>query len=327
MKTGIIKTAAVAVAFAVGASGTALAADESLKAGFFIGSPKSLFRITFDKFVAHLNADAGAGVKIGQLVGSEAVPSQQMPNALRSGVLDVVGAPPSYFSKFVPGAAGYSAPRVSFAKQRENGAWELVREEFAQRANAHLLAQYGEGVRFHIFTQKPIRSIADFKDVKLRTSNTYQAFFEALGAKPLQMSRSEIFTALERGVVEGFGNLNSEVKALGWGEVIKYRVDPSFYDTTVFVGVNLDKWKSLNAQQQAALTSAGMHLETTLNKELAEADVAAGKELAAAGAFEIVTLPEDEAKRYVDMAYDAIWATVEKRSPEFGGKARKLLMP
>jgi hypothetical protein len=36
-------------------------------------------------------------------------------------------------------------------------------------------------------------------------------------------------------------------------------------------------------------------------------------------------LPAAEAKKYEAMAYKAMWDTVEKRAPEFGGKARKLL--
>lgn len=321
-RTLIVATAAVAL---VAGTTAAQAEATKLKAGFFIGSKKSLFRQAFDKFVDQVNAECKGQVQIPQVVSREAVPSRQMPNALKRGVLDIVGAPPSYFNGLVPGAAGYSAPRVDGKTQRENGAFKLADDALQKRANAHLLAQYGFGVRFHIFTSKPIKTIADFKGMKLRTSNTYRAFFTALGAQPISMSRREIFTAMERGVISGFANLNSEVKALGWGEVVKYRIDPSFYDTIVWIAINKATWAKLSNAQQACLSKVGLWQETNVNDWLAKEDVAQGQQQAKAGAFAIVKLPEADAKKYEAMAYKAMWDTVVKRAPDFGAKARKLL--
>lgn len=303
----------------------ASAAEAQLKAGFFIGSTKSLFRQAFDTFVERFNAEGKGLATITQVVSTEAVPSRQIPNALKGGVLQVAGAPPSYFSGLVPGAEGFSAAKASAAEQRENGAFALIDDALRERANAHLIAQYGYGVRFHIFTSTPIRTLDDFKGLKLRTSNTYKAFFDALGAQPIQMSRGEIFTAMERGVVQGFANLNSEVAALGWGEVVKYRVDPSFYDTVVFVAVNLDQWKKLSKAQQDFVDSMGRVLETEINADIASRDVAIGDKLAN-GTFEVVKLPDADSRRYVDLAYESMWDTVEQRAPERGKQLRKLLM-
>lgn len=322
LKTLIAATATTAL---IAGASAAQAEEMKLKAGFFIASQKSLFRQAFDKFVERVNAECKGQVQITQVMSREAVPSRQIPNALKRGVIDIGGAPPSYFNGLVPGAAGFSAPRVDAKTQRDNGAYKLADDAMRARGNAHLLAQYGFGVRFHIFTSKPIKSLADFKGMRLRTSNTYQAFFTALGAQPISMSRREIFTAMERGVVSGFANLNSEVKALGWGEVVKYRIDPSFYDTIVWIAINQDTWKKMSATQQACMTKAGLWQETSVNEWIAKEDVVQGQQQAKAGAFEIVKLPEAEGKKYEEMAYKAMWDTIEKRAPEFGGKARKLL--
>ncbi len=321
-RTLIVATTATAL---IAVTGAAHAEEMKLKAGFFIGSKKSLFRQAFDRFVDKVNSECKGQVQIPQVVSREAVPSRQMPNALKRGVLDIVGAPPSYFNGLVPGAAGYSAPRIDAKTQRENGAFKLADETLQKRGNAHLLAQYGFGVRFHIFTSKPVKSIADLKGMKLRTSNTYRAFFTALGAQPISMSRREIFTAMERGVITGFANLNSEVKALGWGEVVKYRIDPSFYDTIVWIAINQDTWKKMTPAQQACVSKVGLWQETNVNDWLAKEDVSQGNEQAKAGVFKVVNLPEADAKKYDAMAYKAMWDTVQKRAPEFGAKARKLL--
>ena len=65
---------------------------------------------------------------------------------------------------------------------------------------------------FHIFSNKPIESVDDLKGMRVRTTNTYRAFLEAAGSIPVSTSRGEIYTSLERGVVDAYINIPSEVK-------------------------------------------------------------------------------------------------------------------
>lgn len=321
----VAKTAlAASVAAGLAVCGPVLA-QTPLKTVFFISSDKSIFKAAFSEWVKKLNAEGKGLVRIDDVVGPESIPERQMSNALKNGLVDIVGAPPSYFSNLVRGAEGLSAANVTPAEQRKNGAYELVNEAFMSRANAYYLAQYGDKSSFHIFTTVPIKSIQDFKGMKLRTSNTYKAFFDALGAQPLQMSRGEIFTALERGVVQGYANLASEVVATGWQSVSKYRVDPHFYWPTIVVAVNLTTWKKLNPEQQAFLKKTGLYLEDVISNNLGqlERDAAAGLEK---GGMQVSTLAPDDAKKFVDLAYSSTWASIEKQDPELGSKLRKLVL-
>lgn len=322
---GTIVRAVASVVIALGAAPVANAAELNPKTAFFIPTDKSLFRATFNQFVAKVNELGTGQIGIPKILSRESVPARQMPNAVKTGVIDILGAPPGYWERLIPGSSGLSAPLKSLEEQRANGAWQLAQEEFAKKGGVHLLAQYGFGVRFHLFTSTPIRTLAEFKDVKIRVSPTTQAFVEAIGAQPIVMGRKEIFTGMERGVVQGFSNLNSEVRALGWGEIVKYRIDPSFYDTIVFVAVHKGTWDKLSDAQRKVLNDAGRHLETTLARQLARQDVDIGDQQAKSGVFSIIELPADEAKRYVDLAYKGTWDTVVKRSPDFGGKLRKLI--
>ncbi len=119
----------------------------------------------------------------------------------------------------------------------------------------HLLSMYGGDIVFHIYSNEEIQSLADFKGLKMRTSNTYKAFFDALGARTLNMPRREIFTAMECGAVDAYANLDSEVMSQGWFEVSKYKLVPGFFHPIIIVGVNMQKWQSLNAHQQEVLTA------------------------------------------------------------------------
>jgi len=302
-----------------------LAAEVNLKAGYFISNKKSLTRQAFDHFVAKVNADGKGLVQIPQVVGKEAIPSRQLGNAVKSGLLDLAGTPPAYMANLVKLAIGFTPTTKTSKVMRANGAWDIFKGLFAKQANMHLLSMYGGDIDFHIYSNKPIRSLADFKGMKLRTSNTYKAFFDALGARTLNMPRREIFTAMERGAVDAYANLDSEVASQGWFEVSKYKLDPGFYHPIIIVGVNIDKWKSLNTKQQAVLTKAGLYLENELSADLGRKDRAIGKQLVTKMGMTLLTLPDADAKKFLDLAYTAQWDVVEKRDPVIGAKLRALI--
>ena len=313
----------VGVALALSCA-TVSAAELDLKAGYFISNKKSLTRQAFDQFVDKVNHDGKGLVRIGQVVGKDAIPSRQMGNAVKSGLLDLCGTPPAYMANLVKLATGFTPTTKPAPEMRKNGAWDIFQDLFAKHANMRLLSMYGGDIEFHIYSNKEIKSLADFKGMKLRTSNTYKAFFDALGAHALQMPRREIFTAMERGVVDAFANLDSEVITQGWNEVSKYKIDPGFYHPIIIVGINLDKWKGMTAKQQSVLTKAGLYLENDLSADLGRKDREMGQQLLTKG-MQLLTLPKADAKKFLDLAYTAQWDVVEKRDPVIGKKLRALI--
>lgn len=83
----------------------------------------------------------------------------------------------------------------------------------------HLLASYGDGIRFHIFTSKPVAKVEDLKAMKLRTTPNYTPFFQALGVSLVNTAPGEVQQALERGVVDGYGWPLIGIFDLGWGHL------------------------------------------------------------------------------------------------------------
>jgi len=307
------------------AYGAVSAGELNLKAGYFISNKKSLTRQAFDQFAAKVNADGKGLVRIGQIVGKESIPSRQLGNAVKSGLLDIAGTPPAYMANLVKLATGFTPTTKTSKVMRANGAWDIFKGLFAKQANMHLLSMYGGDIVFHIYSNKEIKTLADFKGMKLRTSNTYKAFFDALGAHTLNMPRREIFTAMERGAVDGFANLDSEVATQGWHEVSKYRLEPGFYHPIIIVGVNLKKWKAMNSAQQGVLTKAGLYLENELSAELGRKDRAMGNELVTTKGMKRNILSAADSKKFLSLAYTAQWDVVEKRDPVVGKKLRALI--
>jgi TRAP-type C4-dicarboxylate transport system substrate-binding protein len=316
---------AIAVLLIV-AAGPASSAEPTLKLYYFSTSRGvGIGHATLD-FIKRVNEKGKGLVQIASpLVDPASIPARQAGNAVKNGIVDMVVAPPGYFAGLAPGVEGMTSNNVTPAEQRKNGAYELINAYFEKHANVHYLGQLGYGTKFHIFTTVPVRTLADFKGMRLRSSRTYKAFFAALGAQPVLISRGETFTAIQRGVVKGYGNLIVEIKQAGWAGVTKYRIDPGFYDALVVLLINKKTWDSLDAKQKAVLSEAAVWLEQVRNNGVDQDTEAQAKELKAGG-MQVIMLPPDQAKTFVDLANTATWKSVVKEAPEFGPALKKLIL-
>ncbi len=97
---------------------------------------------------------------------------------------------------------------------------------------------------------KPVRKMEDLKGLKIRSHGTNAKVVEALGGTPVAMPMPEIYTALQRGVVDG--SLYPLETNKGWkmAEVVKYCTlnYANAYTTSFYVVMNLDKWNSLSPE-------------------------------------------------------------------------------
>lgn len=312
----LVAVGAMAIAVPAGAS------EAQLKLLRF-ASEDTPYTQTIAKMVDYLNLEGKGLVHIEKVVGPEAVPVNQMGTALKKGIVDIVIAPPSYVSNLQPGIQGLSAMRNSPQAQRKNGTYHLVNQTIAKSLNAIMVGQLGWGTSFNIFLREPISSIEGFTGKRIRTTNTYRRFIEALGAEPFRASRSEIYTAMERGVIAGFVNQKMEVLSAGWSKVAKYVVEPPFYNGMAVVLMNLDTWHKLSDKQRDFMTKVGNVLETKITVWMADKNKEAHDGLIKAG-VKVIQLPSDQAKKYEALAYQSTWKEIDKIAPEFGPKLRKL---
>jgi hypothetical protein len=131
---------------------------------------------------------------------------------------------------------------------------------YDQKMNALMLARHIDNNPFHLYLTKPITS-ADLTGLKLRITPVYPDFFQAQGATVVQTAPGEVYTSLERGVVDGYGWPITGIFDLGWHEKTKYRVDPGFYSAEVSVLINKATLAKLNEKQKKVLMDAAEWLE------------------------------------------------------------------
>jgi len=117
----------------------------------------------------------------------------------------------------------------------------------------------------------------------------------------VQTAPGEVYTALERGVVDGYGWPITGVFDLGWQEKTKYRVDPGFYSAEVSILVNKSAWDKLSEAQRKVLRKAGEQAEADAIGIFAEENAKDTKRQAEAG-IQTITLSGDVGKTFHDKA-------------------------
>ncbi len=281
----------------------------------------SLYVKRLETWIGRVN-DEGKGVlRLNFIGGPKAVPTFEVGNAVRTGVVDVAMSTGAFYTNVFPESDALKLTRMPVAEQRTNGAFDYINRVWSQKGNMLYLARIVEHQTFHVYLNKRIDK-PDLSGLKIRVTPVYRDFFTALGATVMQTAPGEVYTALERGVVDGYGWPIGGIFDLNWQEKTKYRVDPGFYDAEVSLLVNLDTWKRLTPAQRDYLTKQARALEAQNDfwKTYAQDET---KRQQGAG-IEVIRFEGATAQQYLDRAYETGWAGVLKASPEHGPKMREL---
>ncbi len=328
-----LKVTAVGVTSAIAllaGSGQAMAVDKVSAVHAF---PNFLvYTKTFLAMVEDINKRGEGIVEITVRGGPEAIAMFEQPNAVRDGVVDMVHTPGSFYGASVPEIDAMVAARATPMEVRENGGAALMDAAHQKRFNVKHLGWIDGGVQFHIYNAQPFKfgddGVVDLTGVKLRDNPIYHAFFEALNATTASMPSTEVYAALEKGVVDASAWTSIGLMDLKWDKFVKYRIDPAFYNTDIGVIFNKDSWEALSPESQTLIQDVVIEWEAKSfadRQKDVEADAA---ELQKRG-MEFVSMSEEASAKYLQLADDASWARMSGRLEKMGGdndydKLRKL---
>jgi TRAP-type C4-dicarboxylate transport system substrate-binding protein len=282
---------------------------------------KTTFSRGFERFVDRVNADGKGVLQINYIGGPKAMPPFEVGNALKSGVVDIANVTGAFYTNVMPEADAWKLAEKPMAEIRKNGGFDYMAKLYAEKMNAIFLARLSDNNPFHLYLNKPIAS-PDLTGLKLRITPVYRDFFQAQGATVVQTAPGEVYTALERGVVDGYGWPITGVFDFGWNEKTKYRVDPGFYSSEVSILVNKTTWDKLSDAQRALLTKIALQGEAESVPFFTDEMAKETKRQAEAG-IQTIKFEGATAKTFVDKAYEAGWAGVIRQSPEHGPKIKE----
>ena len=274
-----------------------------------------------EPFIQKLNAEGKGRLQLNFIGGPKAMPPFEVGNAVRTGVVDIAMTTGAFYTNIMPEADALKLTQIPAPELRKNGGTDLINRIWNEKANMQYLGRVIDYTPFHLYLTKKIDK-PDLTGLKLRITPVYRDFFQALGATVMQTAPGEVYTALERGVVDGYGWPINGIFDFNWHEKTKFRVDPGFYNAEVSLVMNLDKWKGLNPGQRDLLTKHVIALEAQNDswKKVNEDDIRKQKE----AGIQTITFDAAAASQYRDKAYEVAWASAIKASPQYGPQMRKL---
>lgn len=160
------------------------------------------------------------------------------------------------------------------------------------------LAYWDNGFK-HFSANKPLKKLEDFKGVKMRiqSSKVLEAQMKAIGANPQVMAFSEVYTALQQGVVDGTENPISNFYTQKMHEVQKHLTLTQHGYLGYGVIVNKKFWEGLPTDIRQKLNEA-MQEATKFERDISEKDnMQALNAVRTAKTTEITVMPLEERKR------------------------------
>jgi len=270
-------TVAATIAFAL-AAGTAFTAEaqQRWKAQNLYGPNTVVFK-DFQKFTDRVKEITKGGVLIEALPVATIVPQAEALDAVKAGLLDAASGTMAYQGGKEPAAAfwdltaGYDNPMHLLMWYKLGGGMEIM-NKIAARWDAVFLGPVILGLE-SIPSKKPIRSIADFRGVKMRSPDGIPAeIFAKLGASVSVMPGTEVYTALDTGKIDAtdWGTLSVNDEA-GYNRIAPYAIYPGIHSmNSVDFLIRKTRWNALTNEQRAAITAAveEWSLSTWMSQEL-----------------------------------------------------------
>jgi len=177
------------------------------------------FNVLFMDYVEAVNRAGEGVVRIEVLGGPEVIPQAQLLYALRRGVIDMAFGAVTYYRGLLPEGDALFASTITPMQARRTGAIEALQPYWERRINARLLGWMQSGVGVNIYlTEAPRFDAYGFPDLgglRVRTSPSNRELLERLGARPVQIAVREVFTALQRGTVDGLAYTTTGMPDLG----------------------------------------------------------------------------------------------------------------
>lgn len=237
----------------------------------------------------------------------------------------------AFHALFTHGVYHYGATGISIAldavggtlqQRRDSGLFDLL-DKFYQRMGVKLLAMAiteKDGYTFQL--KAPVSADGDLKGRKMRGTPSYHALIRLLGGAPVVLPIPEVYSALEKGVIDGAASPVVSLLGSKWYEVAKYVSQPSFGYTHQLMLMNLNTWKGLSPADQKVLLDEGRKMEEVWYQKynaMADQEI---KDLQARGVTLTKLGPSQEKLNQVWA--EGLWELAQKKSPAEAKELRAL---
>ena len=263
-----------------------------------VGEPGSLFAASADEFARRANGKLGGKAKVVVYGSSQLGGDKELLQKLKLGTVDIA-LPSTVMSSEADLFGVFEMPylvkdREHMKKIEKEVFWKALAPA-AEAKGLKVLAVWENGYRHITNSKRPINTPADLQGIKLRVpeGKWRVKMFQTYGANPSPMKFSEVFTALQTGVMDGQENPFTQIYSAKFQEVQKFLSLTGHVYTPAYATAGAKKWASLPADVRKTLEDTAKETQSFVYAKAAKDDEELLGKIKAAGVQ--VNTPNKEA--------------------------------
>jgi TRAP-type transport system periplasmic protein len=232
-----------------------------------VGEPGSLFAKSAEEFASQANKKLGNKAKVVVFGSSQLGGDKELLQKLKLGTVDLA-LPSTVMSSESDLFGIFEMPylvkdRKHMSAIEKEVFWPRLAPE-TEKKGLKVLAVWENGYRHITNSKRPIKVPGDLQGIKLRVpeGKWRVKMFQTYGANPSPMKFSEVFTALQTGVMDGQENPFSQIYSAKFHEVQKFLSLTGHVYTPAYVTAGSKKWASLPADVRKVLEDTAKELQS-----------------------------------------------------------------
>lgn len=273
-------------------------------------------------FIAALERESG-GKHTGKIfLNSQLGSEEDTVSAASLGTLDFSILAANNLAPFSPEMGLLALPYMMLSpedavKLTQGPIGDKLSEKTVENAGVRVIAWTYTGFRVLTNSKHPVETVADLKGLTIRVPKNEVMIetYRSWGVNPTPMAWSEVFPALQQGVVDGQDLPYASIAAARFQEVQKYATELRYLFLIEPLIMSESIFQSLSEEEQQQITTAGKEASAASASLLPETEAQAKKELLAAGME--ITQPADDEREFIERATTAVWP---KFIDSIGGK-------
>lgn len=222
----------------------------------------SIYHRAIVMFGDELSKLSGGKLKVQVFPDSQLGTIPEMMSAVQTGSLQMTMAVSAWFSKFMKPLDAFTLPYIVPSADKLhaalNGALGQRIASMGEATGFQMVGYWLIGGRHIVNKVRPVTKPADCAGLKIRVINSqvYIQMFRALGATAVAMDPSELYLALQQGVVDGFEYPLPDMIAYKFYEVSKYICLDGHTTDFFLIAINRPLWQGLPKDEQGMISQA-----------------------------------------------------------------------
>lgn len=263
-------------------------------------------KLLVEPFIKRVDEGSKGSVKL-RLSGPETAPPFEQLQPTGSGVFHFLFTHGAYHFGTTAHATAVEALSGGLDEWRKAG----VRQELDKHYNQFGLTLIGlavssPGAGYNILLRQPVKPTGDLAGYKIRGTPSYGGVVKMLGASPVVLPPGEIYTSLEKGLVDGAAWPTFGMSPYRWYEVAKFLLRPSFGTTTQLIFANKATWDKMPAADRDIVMKELARLEDDYKKLYDQVTADEEKELKSKGVA-IVQMGDAQKGKLAGAWSDGLW--------------------